>query len=328
MKILIIIIISFYYNNNNSDPLFQKALVETVRESPTLFHRDNDDIVTSSLIDKSAWSGLPVIFDEVFTGLYRLGAKSCAADLLQTEPDILINAKLLTGGLLPLAVTLASDSIFKSFLSPSKLDGLLHGHSYTAHPVGCSVAVESLNTLQRLDIESSPFVSTTTTDQQEDVEKVKPSEWTIAKQNWAQEYYNISNNNNTTENTQKCWSFWSKQFVENISSSPQVEESFAMGCVLVLKLRDEEGVSGYSSNAVDKFKMYLKSRHQNGLLLSTDDNAKNNNNGSETESSQSLLPFDIHIRGLGNVLYFMTGLKPDLRTIKSLEDLLLDCFSK
>lgn len=58
--------------------------------------------------------GIPVIFDEVFTGCWRLGAPS-AASLLGVSPDIACFAKLLTGGVVPLSVTLASEAIFDAF---------------------------------------------------------------------------------------------------------------------------------------------------------------------------------------------------------------------
>jgi dethiobiotin synthetase/adenosylmethionine--8-amino-7-oxononanoate aminotransferase len=57
---------------------------------------------------------MPIIFDEVFTGLWRLGAPS-GADLLGIHPDIACYAKLLTGGMLPLSATLASEGIFEAF---------------------------------------------------------------------------------------------------------------------------------------------------------------------------------------------------------------------
>lgn len=82
--------------------------------------------------------GIPVIADEVFSGLWRLGAPSAAAAAGIT-PDIACYAKLLTAGSVPLAVTLASDDVFHAFDGDSKAQALLHGHSYTAHPVGCQV---------------------------------------------------------------------------------------------------------------------------------------------------------------------------------------------
>ncbi|CAH9147974.1 unnamed protein product, partial [Cuscuta epithymum] len=86
---------------------------------------------------------IPVIYDEVLTGFWRLGTES-AAELLSCQPDIACFAKLLTGGVVPLAVTLASEAVFEAFLGDSKLKGLLHGHSYTAHALGCTAAVKSI----------------------------------------------------------------------------------------------------------------------------------------------------------------------------------------
>lgn len=55
-----------------------------------------------------------VFTGQVFTGFWRLGSLS-GADMLGVKPDIAAYAKLLTGGLLPLAVTLASKDVFKAF---------------------------------------------------------------------------------------------------------------------------------------------------------------------------------------------------------------------
>ena len=52
--------------------------------------------------------------------------------------------KTLTGGLLPLSVTLASEDCYTAFLGDDLSSALLHGHSYTAHPVGCLVAAEAI----------------------------------------------------------------------------------------------------------------------------------------------------------------------------------------
>ncbi len=49
------------------------------------------------------------------------------------------------GGMLPLSATLATNSVFEAFQHDSKLKALLHGHSYTAHAIGCSAAVTALD---------------------------------------------------------------------------------------------------------------------------------------------------------------------------------------
>lgn len=86
---------------------------------------------------------IPVIFDEVFTGFWRLGRET-AAEMLYCEPDIACFAKLMTGGIVPLAATLASEATFEAFTGDSKLKALLHGHSYSAHAMGCAAAVKSI----------------------------------------------------------------------------------------------------------------------------------------------------------------------------------------
>ena len=48
---------------------------------------------------------------------------------------------------MPLAATLATKEVFEAFRSSSKVDALLHGHSYSGYPIGCAAAVEALRIL-------------------------------------------------------------------------------------------------------------------------------------------------------------------------------------
>lgn len=102
-----------------------------------------DPLFQRILVSKCKKSGIPVIFDEVFTGFWRLGRES-AADLLGCRPDIACYAKLMTGGLIPLAATLATEDVFQVFRGNSKLRALLHGHSYSAHALGCTAAAKAV----------------------------------------------------------------------------------------------------------------------------------------------------------------------------------------
>jgi dethiobiotin synthetase/adenosylmethionine--8-amino-7-oxononanoate aminotransferase len=102
------------------DPLWQRALIEITRSKR-----------------------VPLVFDEVASGLFRVGVSSCR-EILKADPDIACYAKLLTGGIVPMSVTLASEDVFETFLGNEKSQALLHGHSYTAHAIGCVSALHAL----------------------------------------------------------------------------------------------------------------------------------------------------------------------------------------
>lgn len=89
-----------------------------------------------------------LIADEVATGFYRTGPMF-ACEHENVAPDIMCVAKGLTGGYLPLAATLASEQIYQAFLSDSKADALLHGHSFTGNPLGCAAAIASFELFQK-----------------------------------------------------------------------------------------------------------------------------------------------------------------------------------
>ncbi|MGL5784976.1 MAG: adenosylmethionine--8-amino-7-oxononanoate transaminase [Alphaproteobacteria bacterium] len=91
--------------------------------------------------------GVLILFDEVMTGFGRTGTTFAHAQL-EHAPDILCLSKGLTGGFLPLALTVASQSIYEAFLGDTFSKALAHGHSYTANPLGCAAAIASLKLLQ------------------------------------------------------------------------------------------------------------------------------------------------------------------------------------
>ncbi|KAI9148774.1 Bifunctional dethiobiotin synthetase/7,8-diamino-pelargonic acid aminotransferase [Paramyrothecium foliicola] len=211
------------------DPLFQRTLVSVVRRSSELFGTS----LTKSATEPTTWSGLPVVFDEVFTGLYRLG-RYTSSSFLGTHPDISVHAKLLTGGLVPLCTTLASESVFDAFSSDDKSDALLHGHSYTAHPVGCQVALESLKEMKKMDDNGA---------------------WNTFK----------SNGWETSSTTGvNVWSVWSSKFVNDVSNqSTQVAGAWALGSVLAITLRSGDD-AGYKSTAAQKLQAHLRRGNVDG----------------------------------------------------------------
>ena len=85
-----------------------------------------------------------VVFDEVMTGFGRTG-KMFALDHCKEKPDIVALSKGLTGGVLPLGLTVATQKLFDSFLSDEMARGFLHGHSFTGNPLACAAACASLD---------------------------------------------------------------------------------------------------------------------------------------------------------------------------------------
>ena len=95
--------------------------------------------------------GLPLIADEVMTGFGRTGALF-ACTKANIEPDLLCLAKGLTGGLTPMSVTMASEAMFNTFVSDERKHAFFHGHTFTAHPIGCAAALASLNLVLERDV--------------------------------------------------------------------------------------------------------------------------------------------------------------------------------
>ncbi len=87
--------------------------------------------------------GVITIADEVMTGFGRTGP-DFASSLLTRAPDIICLSKGLTSGTLPLAVTVCGEKVFEAFISEDHARTFFHGHTYTANPIACSVALASL----------------------------------------------------------------------------------------------------------------------------------------------------------------------------------------
>ncbi|MBI2805962.1 MAG: adenosylmethionine--8-amino-7-oxononanoate transaminase [Planctomycetes bacterium] len=86
------------------------------------------------------------IADEVMTGGGRTGPL-WAHQAAGIVPDLLCTAKTLTGGVLPLAATLAAPRIVAAFQTPDRARTFFHGHSFTANPLACAVAACNLRQL-------------------------------------------------------------------------------------------------------------------------------------------------------------------------------------
>ncbi|KAG6821151.1 hypothetical protein H0H93_005371 [Arthromyces matolae] len=260
------------------DPLFQRVLVDVVRSG-----REDLGLCAVEGPEGEDWKGLPVIYDEVFVGLYRLGLES-AGPLLGALPDIAVNAKVLTGGLVPLSVTMARESIFKAFWGEGKERALLHGHSYSAHAVGCEVAFETLKEIGKLE---------------------KSADWREARERWGAS--EVADATSVTGSAEHVWSFWDPTFVRRISELDNVEEVMTLGCVLAIKVDDE--TKGYTSHAAQETFKPLKDLH-----------LEDGGEHALTTGAPGGAPYSVHYRTLGNVAYFMTSLNTESKMVREMED--------
>jgi adenosylmethionine-8-amino-7-oxononanoate aminotransferase len=92
--------------------------------------------------------GALLIFDEIFTGFGRTGSMF-ACEQADVVPDIVTLSKALTGGALPLAVTVARSHVFDAFWSDDPNKALMHGPTYMANALGCAAANASLDLFER-----------------------------------------------------------------------------------------------------------------------------------------------------------------------------------
>jgi lysine---8-amino-7-oxononanoate aminotransferase len=93
-----------------------------------------------------------MIADEVATGFGRTG-RLFACNHEEVTPDILTAGKGLTGGYLPVAITVTTDEIYEAFLGDyEELKTFFHGHSYTGNQLGCAVAIANLDLIEKKNL--------------------------------------------------------------------------------------------------------------------------------------------------------------------------------
>lgn len=92
---------------------------------------------------------LLLITDEIFTGFGRTGTLF-AIDEASIVPDIVCLSKALTGGTLPLAAVITRTPIYDAFLSEDSDHTLMHGSTFTGHPLACAAANASLDLFEQL----------------------------------------------------------------------------------------------------------------------------------------------------------------------------------
>ena len=96
--------------------------------------------------------GILLIFDEVITGFGRLGARF-AAQRLGVTPDIIVFAKAVTNGVIPMGGAIVQQGIYDSLMrGPEKTIEFLHGYTYSGHPIACAAALATLDVLASEDL--------------------------------------------------------------------------------------------------------------------------------------------------------------------------------
>jgi adenosylmethionine-8-amino-7-oxononanoate aminotransferase len=97
--------------------------------------------------------GMLYIADEVVTAFGRLGHWFASEDVYDYTPDILVCAKGITSGYIPLGATLISDEIYDVISQPQCEGGVFSmGLTYFGHPVACRAALENIAIIEREDI--------------------------------------------------------------------------------------------------------------------------------------------------------------------------------
>ncbi|RYE40485.1 MAG: aspartate aminotransferase family protein [Hyphomicrobiales bacterium] len=90
--------------------------------------------------------GILLIFDEVITGFGRLGTPF-AADYFGVTPDILVTAKGLTNGVIPMGAVLVSSEIHDAFMQgPEHVIEFMHGYTYSGNPIASAAGLATLET--------------------------------------------------------------------------------------------------------------------------------------------------------------------------------------
>ena len=92
------------------------------------------------------------VLDEIATGFGRLGSMVQYQDQ-KSIPDIVAYGKMLTGGYLTMAATLANKKIYDSFSGEfNDWKHLFHGHTYTGNPIAAAVANENLQMYKKYNL--------------------------------------------------------------------------------------------------------------------------------------------------------------------------------
>jgi len=95
--------------------------------------------------------GVHLIADEIAVGFGRTGS-FFGCEQAGIRPDFMCLSKGITGGYLPLSVTMTSDDIYRAFYEDEMSRGFLHSHSYTGNALACRAALAVLDIFAEDDV--------------------------------------------------------------------------------------------------------------------------------------------------------------------------------
>jgi beta-alanine--pyruvate transaminase len=92
--------------------------------------------------------GILLVFDEVITGFGRLG-EDFAAQRFGVTPDMIVFAKCVTNGVVPMGGVIARKEIYQAFMSgPPHAIEFFHGYTYSGHPLAAAVGNATLDVMR------------------------------------------------------------------------------------------------------------------------------------------------------------------------------------
>ena len=107
--------------------------------------RMHHPIYHTKLRDACNRYGVHLIADEIAVGFGRTGTMF-ASEQSNITPDFMCLSKGLTAGYLPLSVVVTTNDVYNAFYDNyDTLKAFLHSHSYTGNPIGCAVALATLD---------------------------------------------------------------------------------------------------------------------------------------------------------------------------------------
>jgi len=92
------------------------------------------------------------VSDEVVTAFGRLGRWFASKDVFGIEPDIIVSAKGISSGYVPLGAVIFSDRVYEVIATPDPNGWFTHGLTYSGHPVACAAGLKNIELMERRDI--------------------------------------------------------------------------------------------------------------------------------------------------------------------------------